>query len=92
MHLPRNMRLCRTAGVVLAPVLALVVASSCSTISIAQVLTINDLAYATVTNDDDSSATLRLDLWKSTNNNERAPLVIWIHGGAWLGGSYNGTP
>ena len=26
-----------------------------------------------------------MDVWETTANVERAPLVIWIHGGAWLG-------
>jgi acetyl esterase/lipase len=72
--------------------LALPLASLCSKTSNAQTPTVNDLAYATVTNDDGSPATLRLDLWPSTTGSAPAPLLIWIHGGAWLGGSYNSPP
>jgi acetyl esterase/lipase len=68
------------------------VVTLCPTRSNAQAPTVNDLVYATVTNDNGSQATLRFDLWKSTNTDERAPLLIWVHGGAWLGGSYNGPP
>ena len=75
-----------------APVFALLVASLCSATSNAQTPTVNDLAYATVTNDNGTPATLRLDLWQSTIGSERAPLVIWIHGGAWLAGTYNSPP
>jgi acetyl esterase/lipase len=68
------------------------VGSLLSATSNAQTPTVNDLVYATATNDDGSQATLRLDLWQSTTGNEQAPLVIWIHGGAWLGGTYNSPP
>lgn len=74
------------------PVLALVAASLCSATSHAQAPTVDDLAYATVTNDNGKAATLHLDLWQSTTGSERAPLLIWIHGGAWLAGSYNDPP
>jgi acetyl esterase/lipase len=45
-----------------------------------------------VTNDNGTLATLRLDLWQSTTGSGRAPLLIWIHGGAWLAGTYNSPP
>jgi acetyl esterase/lipase len=92
MHLFQSMKLCGVAGLTLPPALAFVVVSLCSQQSNAQTPTVNDLAYATVTNDNGSQTTLRLDLWKSTNTTKRSPLLIWIHGGAWLGGTYNGPP
>lgn len=52
----------------------------------------NDLAYAEVARDDAAAKTLHMDLWLGAAGGEPAPLVIWIHGGAWLGGSYNGPP
>jgi acetyl esterase/lipase len=54
--------------------------------------TVNDLAYATVTNDDGSLATMRLDLWQSSDASQRAPVLIWIHGGGWQSGTYNNPP
>jgi acetyl esterase/lipase len=58
----------------------------------AQTPTHNDVAYAVVTNENGSMATLRMDVWESTADVERAPLIIWIHGGAWLAGTYNSAP
>ena len=69
---------------------ALAVGLLCSEISLAQ--TVNDLVYATVMNDNGTSAQLRMDLWENTTGEGPAPLVIWIHGGAWLAGSYNDAP
>ncbi|MEX2091752.1 MAG: hypothetical protein WD971_03695, partial [Pirellulales bacterium] len=65
-----------------------------STVASAQSVppTHDDLPYAVVDNDDGSSATLRLDLWLSTADVERAPLVMWIHGGGWQSGTYNSPP
>lgn len=57
----------------------------------AQSPTHDDLVYAMVEKEDGSQIQLRMDLWQS-NSAEPAPLVIWIHGGAWLGGSYNYPP
>ena len=33
---------------------------------------------------------MRLDLYLPENTNKPLPLIIWIHGGAWLGGSKDG--
>jgi acetyl esterase/lipase len=52
----------------------------------------NDLAYAEVARDDGTSKTLLMDVWLGPAGGEPAPLVIWIHGGAWLGGTYNAAP
>lgn len=76
----------------LAPMLALLVATCCRTTTSAQHPSVNDLAYATVTNDKGRQATLHLDLWLNKSDTGEAPLVIWIHGGAWLAGSYNSPP
>ena len=90
MHLPEVFR--GSSEVSRAFTLALLVASLCSATSNAQTPTVNDLAYASVTNDNGTPTTLRLDLWPSTTGSGRAPVAIWIHGGAWLGGSYNSPP
>lgn len=92
MHASNLMRLCGCSKLSLVPLLVLLVASLSFTTGNAQSPDINDLIYATVTNDNGSQATLRLDLWRSRSSNKSAPLVIWIHGGAWLGGSYNLPP
>lgn len=63
-----------------------------SEIAGAQSPTHDDLAYAVVSNDNGSTATLRMDVWESTADVERAPTVVWIHGGAWVGGTYNSPP
>jgi acetyl esterase/lipase len=70
----------------------LVVAAWVDGLAFAQMPTHNDVAYAQVTNDDRTPATLRMDVWEATADVERAPLVIWIHGGAWLAGTYNSPP
>ena len=54
--------------------------------------TYNDLAWATVPLDAGGTATLRLDFWHATSTAERAPLLIWIHGGGWQAGTYNNPP
>jgi acetyl esterase/lipase len=54
--------------------------------------TVNDLVWATVPLDGGGTTQLRLDFWHATSGADRAPLAIWIHGGAWLGGSYNSAP
>jgi acetyl esterase/lipase len=92
MHLLKVLKFRGGSELSLTPMLALLVASLCSATSSAQTPTINDLVYATVTNDDGSPATLRLDLWQNTTGSGRAPLLIWIHGGAWLAGTYNSPP
>ena len=92
MYLPKVLTFRGSSELSLASMLALLVASLCSATSSAQTPTANDLAYATVTNDDGSPATLRLDLWQNTTGSGRAPLVVWIHGGAWLDGTYNSPP
>lgn len=47
-----------------------------------------DLFYAT------GSSNIRqsLDLYLPAERNERAPLIIWIHGGGWMGGSKEEPP
>lgn len=60
--------------------------------TVAQTPAHNDVVYAEVNNDDGTPAMLRMDVWEATADVARAPLVIWIHGGAWLGGTYNNTP
>ena len=92
MYLPKVMTFRGSWELSRTPMLTLLVASLCSATSNAQTPTVNDLAYATVMNDNGTSATLRLDLWENTTGGEPAPLVIWIHGGAWLGGTYNSPP
>lgn len=34
----------------------------------------------------------KLDLYVPENGSERMPLILWIHGGAWMGGSKNHCP
>lgn len=48
---------------------------------------LRDLAYLP-----DNIVRHRLDLYLPKDAAEPCPLVIWIHGGAWQGGSKNGTP
>ena len=51
----------------------------------------NDVPFANVQVDSGASTTLRMDVWRSTSA-ERAPLVMWVHGGGWQSGSYNNPP
>lgn len=85
----RSLRVCRLRAILLA-----VSVTSFAADASAQnpVPTHNDLAYSVVSNDDGSQATLRMDVWEATADVERAPLVIWIHGGGWQGGTYNAAP
>lgn len=80
---------CRLFGISVAALLTDVLIAN---FSLAQTPTHNNIAYAQVTNDDGTPATLRMDVWETTADVERAPLVIWIHGGAWLGGTYDSPP
>lgn len=88
MNPTKNLQFCSTPTLYRVLIIALLNFS----IGYAQPPTVDDLAYATVTNDDGSQTILRLNLWQNSTGNEPAPLVIWIHGGAWLGGSYNSPP
>jgi acetyl esterase/lipase len=58
----------------------------------AQTPTHNDVVFANTTADDGTPFPLRMDIWESTAATERAPLVMWIHGGGWQGGTYNNPP
>ncbi|TWT36077.1 Carboxylesterase NlhH [Posidoniimonas corsicana] len=55
--------------------------------------TVNDLVYAKTVSDSGEPIELHLDLWMPLDRSARPrPLVIWVHGGAWLAGSYNAPP
>ncbi|MEW6741728.1 MAG: alpha/beta hydrolase fold domain-containing protein [Planctomycetota bacterium] len=51
-----------------------------------------DLTYATVTDDHGNLVDLALDLYVPTGPGGPWPVVVWIHGGAWLGGDKSNTP
>jgi acetyl esterase/lipase len=63
-----------------------------STFGHAQTPNFNNIEYATVPLDAGGTQTLSMDLWLATGEAERAPLVIWIHGGGWQSGTYNNPP
>lgn len=46
-----------------------------------------DLEFASV-----DGQSLKLDLYLPTNRDKQPPLVVWIHGGGWRGGSKNKVP
>jgi acetyl esterase/lipase len=48
---------------------------------------LRDLEYARV-----GDRALHLDLYLPAKPEEKRPLVVWIHGGAWMAGDKNGTP
>ncbi len=54
--------------------------------------TFDDLPYASVILDGGSAKTLHMDLWLGSDVTATAPLVLWIHGGGWQGGTYNSAP
>lgn len=57
-------------------------------IAVAAEPTLRDLPYAEV-----GDRTLRLDLYQPTQASEQAaPVVIWVHGGAWRAGSKDSVP
>src|SRR5689334_25059165 len=49
------------------------------------VTVLRDLEYGRV-----GERGLRLDLYLPENTDKPRPLIIWIHGGAWMGGSKDG--
>ena len=71
---------------------AFITAILCSAIAHSQTPNFNDLQYAVVPLDAGGTQTLSMDLWTASSGAERAPLVIWIHGGGWQSGTYNNPP
>jgi acetyl esterase/lipase len=51
--------------------------------------TFNDVAVGVVPLDAGGTHTLRMDIYKPAGATSATPIVAWIHGGGWLGGSYN---
>ncbi|QDV77279.1 alpha/beta hydrolase [Botrimarina mediterranea] len=51
----------------------------------------NDVVYGAIEPDDGGRRALHIDLWLPQAS-DPTPLVVWIHGGAWMGGSYNAPP
>jgi acetyl esterase/lipase len=51
-----------------------------------------DLQWATVPTDAGGTQPLRMNIWLADSGVDRAPLVIWIHGGGWQGGTYDNLP
>ncbi|WP_197525321.1 alpha/beta hydrolase [Pseudobythopirellula maris] len=52
----------------------------------------DDLTYATAPTDSGADKDLRLDLWLPQVSADKSPLVLWIHGGGWSGGSHDNPP
>jgi acetyl esterase/lipase len=92
MCLPKGLTLHGSLALSLSSLIALLVGSFCSATSNAQTPTLNDLLFATVTNDNGTPASLHMDLWENTTGGSRAPLLIWIHGGGCSAGTYNTAP
>src|SRR5262245_41388564 len=46
-----------------------------------------NLVYGTATGAGGQTVNLLLDLYLPLNGTPPVPVVVWIHGGAWLGGS-----
>lgn len=55
----------------------------------AQTVTFNDVPVGVVPTDAGGTLTLRMDIYKPAGATTATPVAVWIHGGAWLGGSYN---
>lgn len=49
----------------------------------------NDLPVAVVPTDAGGTLTLRMDVYKPAGVTTPTPVLVWIHGGGWQGGSYN---
>ncbi|MGE0480099.1 MAG: alpha/beta hydrolase fold domain-containing protein [Phycisphaerae bacterium] len=54
--------------------------------------TLNDVKYATVLRDDGVAMPVFLDLYAPSTPGGPAPLLIWVHGGGWQGGTHNNVP
>src|SRR5688572_24897811 len=52
----------------------------------------NDVVYATAPTDAGGTINLPMDIYKPTGVTTPTPVVLWIHGGGWQGGTYNTTP
>lgn len=52
----------------------------------------SDLKWANVSTDAGGTQPLRMNIWLANSRGERSPLLIWIHGGAWLAGTYDNPP
>lgn len=55
--------------------------------------TYNDQLIGTVPRDDGAgSVTLAVDIYKPSGVTTPTPVVLWIHGGGWQGGTYDNVP
>jgi acetyl esterase/lipase len=54
--------------------------------------TYNDVVYGTGALDGGGSIPLRMDIYKPTGVNTPTPVLVWIHGGGWIGGSHDTPP
>ena len=54
--------------------------------------TFNDVFYATAPTDNGGTIALPMDIYKPTGTISPTPLVLWVHGGGWSGGTYNTQP
>jgi acetyl esterase/lipase len=54
--------------------------------------TFNDVPFAVVPMDAGGTVTLLMDIYLPVAGSTPRPLLLWIHGGGWTGGSHNGPP
>ncbi len=54
--------------------------------------TFNDVQFATVLSDAGDPLALRMDIYTPPGATNPTPLVIWVHGGGWQGGTYQTAP
>lgn len=54
--------------------------------------TFNDVPYAVVPLDAGGTMTVFLDVYMPTAGTPPHPLLLWIHGGGWQGGTHNNVP
>ncbi len=59
---------------------------------LAQAPTFDDVAVGTVPLNAGGTTTLLTDIWKPAGVATPTPVVVWIHGGGWQGGSHNQVP
>lgn len=73
---------------------AAILGAAFSSAAVAQLPTFNDVVFATVQRDNGSSMQLHIDIYWNNNvaPGSPAPCVVWIHGGAWIGGTHNTVP
>lgn len=82
----------RTRTIVSSLVLAVVVAAGRARATAQIPPTFNDIVFGTAPADAGGSVTLLMDIYLPLAGPTPRPLVLWIHGGGWSGGTHDNPP